>query len=72
MTCRKALDAADELKKRHGDGIVLRIETNDSEEARAYGFKSGTNVLLDEEHVPLDVAIDPDKLNELVSGRTQG
>ena len=72
MTCKKALDAAEEVKKKHGDGLTLQIDTNDSEEARGYGFKSGTNVLLDEEQISLDLAIDADKLDELIAGRMNG
>lgn len=72
MTCKKALDAAEEVMKRHGESLSLEVDTNDSEEARAYGFKSGTNVLLDEEQISLDVATDADKLDELVSGRING
>jgi hypothetical protein len=48
------------------------MDTNDSEEARSYGFKSGTNVLLDEEQVSLDMATDADKLDELIAGRMNG
>ena len=72
MTCKKALDAAEEVKKKHGDNLSLSVDTNDSEEARAYGFKSGTNVLLDEEQISLDAATDVDKLDELVAGRING
>ncbi len=72
MTCKKALDAAEEVKKRHGDALALQIDTNDSEGAKAYGFKSGTNVLLDEEQVSLELATDSDKLDELIAGRMNG
>jgi len=72
VTCKKALDAAEEVKKRHGESLSLQVDTNDSEEAKPYGFKSGTNVLLDEEQVSLDVATDADKLDELAAGRMNG
>ena len=63
-TCKKAMDVAEKVKEKYGDKLDLNIFTSDSEEARKYNFKSATNVLLDEETVPLDVATDQSKMEQ--------
>ncbi len=56
------MDVAEKVKDKFGDKIDLNIYNSDSEEAKKYNFKSATNVLLDEEMVPLDVATDQSKM----------
>lgn len=55
------------MKKKYGDKLTLTISTVQSEEAKPYQFRSATNVLLDEELLPLDVAIDANKMDTFLS-----
>lgn len=50
-----------------GEKIKLSMYTIDSEEARKYDFKSATNVLLEGDLVPLDIALDKDKMKGFLS-----
>lgn len=50
------------MKGKYGSILEIRIFTNESEEARAYNFRSSTNVLLNDVLIPLDVATDRKKL----------
>jgi len=45
------------MKKNLGEGIDLKICTNDSDEAKAYDLKSSTSVFVNEHLVPLDTAL---------------
>ena len=57
------------MRKEFGDKLNVQINTTDSEEAKGYTFKSATNVLLSEELVPLDVAMDKEKMQNYLSER---
>ena len=50
------------MKDRYGANLEIKIFTTDSEEAKRHNFRSSTNVLLNDELLPLDVAIDRNKL----------
>jgi hypothetical protein len=56
------------MKERFAGRLDVEISTLDSEEAkeRAHEFKGGTNVLLDDEWVPLQVAIDEGKMADFL------
>jgi len=55
------------MKELFGEKLELNIYTTDSEEAQKYNFKSSTNVLLDQESVPLDVSTDKSKMKAFLS-----
>lgn len=55
------------MQEKFADSLDVHIHTIDSEEAKGYTFKSSTNVLLDNEWVPTDVAIDTDKMENYLS-----
>ena len=55
------------MKNIFGDKINLNIFTLDSLEAMKYKFKSSTNVLLDENLIPLDISLDKQKMKEFLS-----
>jgi hypothetical protein len=57
------------MKEKFGKKLELKIYTMDSEEAKEYApeFKGSTHVLLDNECVPLDVAIDKSKMEGFLS-----
>ena len=57
------------MDQRFGDKLKVRIHTLDSEEAKNYTFKSSTNVLFENEWVPLGTALDKDKMAEFLSQR---
>ncbi len=67
MTCKKAIGVAEEMQKQFGNSLNVQIHTTDSEAAQGYTFKSSTNVLFDNEWLPLDVATDKDKMQQLLS-----
>lgn len=67
MSCRKATGVAEEMKARYGDRMDLKIYTTDSVGALPYGFRSSTNVLFDNEHVPVDIAADRKKMDDFLS-----
>ena len=69
MSCKKAIVVAEEMKNIFGDKINLNIYTLDSLEAMKYKFKSATNVLLDENPVPLDISLDKQKMKEYLSDK---
>ena len=60
------------MEERFGDSLGVHIHTTDSEEARGYTFKSNTNVLFEDEWVPVEVAIDDKKMEEFLSRKLGG
>jgi len=69
MTCKKAIGVAEEMKKKYGEELELKIYPTDSEEAKPYDFKSSTNVLFQKEPVPIDIATDSQKMDVFISGK---
>lgn len=55
------------MEERFGDRLAVRIHTMDSEEAKGYTFKSSTNVLFENEWVPLETVLDKDKMADFLS-----
>jgi len=69
MTCKKAIGVAEEMKKKCGEKLELKIYPIDSEETKPFNFKSSTNVLFQNESVPSDIATDSKKRDVFLSGR---
>jgi hypothetical protein len=67
MSCRQAIGVAEDMKKKYGDRIELKIYTTDSKEAEPYHFRSSTNVLFEKEFVPVDVATNMDRMDAFLS-----
>lgn len=67
MSCKKAIGIAEEMKNMFGEKIDLSIYTTDSEEARKYDFRSSTNVLFEGEIIPLEIALDKNKMKSFLS-----
>lgn len=63
------MGVAQEMKKKYGDRLELKIHTTDSKEAEPYNFKSPTNVLFEKEAVPLVIAIDAAKMDAFLSSK---
>jgi hypothetical protein len=61
------MGVAEELKKKYRKKLELRISTIDSEEAKPYNFKNSTNVLFQNEPVPIDIATDLKKMLAFLS-----
>ncbi len=61
------MGVANEIKDKFGSNLEIKILTSDSEEAKSYNFRSSTNVLLNDELIPLDIAIDRTKLEQFLS-----
>ena len=57
------------MKKKYGDRLELEIFTTDSKEAEPYNFRSSTNVLLDKQLVPIDIATDRNKMAAFLSSK---
>jgi len=69
VSCKKAIVVAEEMKDIFGDKINLNIYTMDSMEAMKYKFKSSTNVMLDDNLIPLDISLDKQKMKEFLFER---
>ncbi len=69
MSCRKAIGVAEAMKKKFSEKLELLIYTMDSKEAEPYHFRSATNVLLDKELIPIDIATNKDKMDAFLSSR---
>lgn len=67
MSCRKAIVVAENMKEIFGEKLQLGIYTTDSMEALKYNFKSSTNVLLDQELIPLGVSTDSSKMKDYIA-----
>lgn len=61
------MGVAEEMKKKYGKKLELKIYTTDSEEAKPYNFKSSTNVLFQKEPISIDIATDPNKMEVFLS-----
>ncbi len=57
------------MKEKFGGKLDVKIYTIDSEEAKGYTFKSSTNVLFENEWVPLEVATDKSKMEAFLTGK---
>lgn len=69
VSCRKAIGVAEEMKRKYGDSLELRIYTTDSKEAEPYHFRSSTNVLFEKELVPVGIATDSKKMDAFLSSK---
>jgi hypothetical protein len=67
VTCKKAMGVAEEMKKKYGDKLELKIYLTDSEEAKPYNFKSSTNVLFQKVLLPIEVTTDSNKMEVFLS-----
>lgn len=67
MSCKKAIGVAEEMKNMFGEKINLSIFTTDSEEARKYDFRSSTNVLFEDDLIPLEISLDKQKMKDFLS-----
>jgi hypothetical protein len=67
MTCKKAIGVAEEMKKKYGNKLEVKINTTDSPEAMLYNFKSSTNVIFQKEFVPIEIATDSKKMEIFLS-----
>lgn len=61
------MGVAEEMKKKYGKKLDLKIYTTDSKEARPYNFKGSTNVLFQKEPVPINIATDSKKMDAFLS-----
>ena len=57
------------MKEKFGNALDLKIHKTDSEEAKAYNFKSATNVLENKEIISIDVATDEKSMEKFLSGK---
>lgn len=57
------------MKHLFGEKLRLNIYTTDSEEAGKYNFKSSTNVLFEGDLIPLETALDNEKMKDFLSGK---
>jgi hypothetical protein len=57
------------MKEKYGQRLDVKIYTIDSKEAEPYQFKSSTNVLFEKTLVPIDIAIDENKMDNFLSSK---
>lgn len=69
VSCKKAIGVANDMKGKYGERLDVKIYRLDSEEAKPYAleFKGSTNVLLDKQWVPLNVAIETSKMEDFLA-----
>ena len=67
MTCQQAMGVAEAMKDKYREGLDLKIYDHTSKEAEKYDLKASTAVFVNEEYVPLDIAIFQDKMYEFLS-----
>ena len=60
---------AKNIKKRFQDSIDLNIYTNDSEEAKEVEIRGSTSVFVNDEAVPLEVALSNQKMESYLKGK---
>ena len=60
---------AKSIKRDFKESIDLTIFTNDSQEAKDFEIKSSIDVFVDDESVPLDVALSYEKMNAYLKER---
>jgi hypothetical protein len=60
------------MKELFGEKLELNIYTTDSEQAQKYNFRSSTNVMLDQELIPLEVSTDKSKMKDFLSKKIAG
>jgi hypothetical protein len=68
VSWEKAAGDAKDMKNKFGQRLDVKIFTLDSEDAKPYahGLRGSTNVLLDNQWVPLDVGIDRGKMEDFL------
>ena len=69
MSCKQAIVVAEEMKNIFGEKLNLEIYTTDSKEALKHNFRSATNVLFDGDLIPLEIALDQQKMKGFLSER---
>jgi hypothetical protein len=67
MSCKKAIGVAEEMNNLFGEKLNLNIYRTDSEEARKYNFRSSTNVLFEDDLIPLEISLDKHKMKDFLS-----
>jgi len=60
---------AKNIKKRFQDSIDLNIYTNDSEEAKEVEIRGSTSVFVNDEAVPLEVALSNQKMESYLKAK---
>jgi hypothetical protein len=55
------------MQERFKDQLDLHIHTTDSPEAAAYSLKGSTNIFINQQWVPLDIATSKEKMAEYLN-----
>lgn len=55
------------MQEQFGDQLDLHIHTTDSPEAAAYSLKGSTNLFVNQQWVPLDVATSKDNMSKYIN-----
>jgi hypothetical protein len=67
VSCKKATDVAKKMPEIFKDKLVLYVHRTDSQEALPYNLRSSINVFINEELVPLDVALDVTSMEKYIA-----
>lgn len=57
------------MKNNYGEKLNLKVYTTDAEEAQKYVLKGSTTVLFEKETVPLDIALDKQRMDAFLSSK---
>jgi len=67
-----ATGIAKKMKDKFGEKIDLHMHLTDSEEAKRYPLKGATSVLVNDEWVPLDIALSEERMSDFLEGKLAG
>jgi len=67
-----AIGVAKKMKDQFGDRIDLQVHLTDSEEAKRYPLKGATSVLVNDEWVPLDIALSEERMSAFLEEKLAG
>ena len=67
VSCQKATGVAQKMQEIFIDALELHIHRADSPEALPYNLRSSTNVFINEELVPLEVALDATAMEKYIT-----
>lgn len=67
MTCQRAAGVAQKMQEIFKEKLELHVHRTDSPEALLYNLRSSTNVFINEELVPLEVALDASAMEQYIA-----
>jgi hypothetical protein len=67
VSCHKAAGVAEKMKEIFQDKLELQVHRTDSMEALPYKLRSSTSVFINDELVPIDVALEVTSMEKYIT-----